>query len=343
METFKNYKDMNEQEKKDYIQSFDNFTAEGYKELVACQNAWSESCLKSFKQALAFLTAFSKFKKFVTDTEHFQDYKRRLNSVIYYLDVIREETGLNKVSTISASDTKEHIAAFAPTADPDAPANTAKTAADGTTLSDAEKAAAQQQLKDEVVNQHVPLPSDHISAYKHLLSPDLQVEADGIAALRGQIALHAELAKKYHDAGAAPAAIASETNQAVDLNNLLAIIYDRIDAELVDLKAQGENIALPEILAQAVRDRQAELKKEKEEAEAKAKAEAEEPQSSTNLTKAEIDALPEGENKEALKKLRIESNKRYLVRKDVKLTAKREAEIALRTAELEAWGITLNK
>ena len=41
METFKEFKRMNDQEKKDYIQSFSQFTDEGYKELVACQNGWN--------------------------------------------------------------------------------------------------------------------------------------------------------------------------------------------------------------------------------------------------------------------------------------------------------------
>lgn len=340
METFKEFKRMNDQEKKDYIQSFSQFTDEGYKELVACQNGWNESCLKSFKQALNFLTAFSKFKPFVHDAEHFKDYKRRLNSVIMYLDMIRKETGLNKVATVQADDKKEYIAGFQPTnADP---ANTAATGAAQTT------ASTQEEIKAEVVNQHVPLPSDHISAYKHLLSPALQAEVENIAALRGQIALHAEMAKRYTESHAPQEAIKSEAEQAVALQKTLGDLYEAIDVELVEIKAQGENITLPDALETAAANRAAEIAKIAAEATATAQAEAtaqaaEPTPSNTNLTKAEIDELPEGEAKENLKKLRIESNKRYLVRKDVKLTPKREAEIALRTAELEAWGITLAK
>lgn len=346
METFKEFKRMNDQEKKDYIQSFSQFTDEGYKELVACQNGWNESCLKSFKQALNFLTAFSKFKPFVHDAEHFKDYKRRLNSVIMYLDMIRKETGLNKVATVQADDKKEYIAGFQPTnADP---ANTAATGAAQTT------ASTQEEIKAEVVNQHVPLPSDHISAYKHLLSPALQAEVENIAALRGQIALHAEMAKRYTEAHAPQEAIKSEAEQAVALQKTLGDLYEAIDVELVEIKAQGENITLPQALESAAANRAAEIAKiaalaapaaeATVPAPAEAIAQAAEPApSNTNLTKAEIDELPESEEKENLKKLRIESNKRYLVRKDVKLTPKREAEIALRTAELEAWGITLAK
>ena len=346
METFKEFKRMNDQEKKDYIQSFSQFTDEGYKELVACQNGWNESCLKSFKQALNFLTAFSKFKPFVHDAEHFKDYKRRLNSVIMYLDMIRKETGLNKVATVQADDKKEYIAGFQPTnADP---ADTAATGAAPTTTS------TQEEIKAEVVNQHVPLPSDHISAYKHLLSPALQAEVENIAALRGQIALHAEMAKRYTEAKAPQEAIKSEAEQAVALQKTLGDLYEAIDVELVEIKAQGENITLPQALEAAAANRAAEITKTTAEAapaaeatattQAEATAQAAQPApSNTNLTKAEIDELPEGEEKENLKKLRIESNKRYLVRKDVKLTPKREAEIALRTAELEAWGITLTK
>ena len=328
METFKEFKRMNDQEKKDYIQSFSQFTDEWYKELVACQNGWNESCLKSFKQALNFLTAFSKFKPFVHDAEHFKDYKRRLNSVIMYLDMIRKETGLNKVATVQADDKKEYIAGFQPTnADPaDA---TAATGAAQTT------ASTQEEIKAEVVNQHVPLPSDHISAYKHLLSPALQAEVENIAALRGQIALHAEMAKRYTEAKAPQEAIKSEAEQAVALQKTLGDLYEAIDVELVEIKAQGENITLPQALEAAAANRATEI--------AKTADLAAPTPSNTNLTKAEIDELPEGEEKENLKKLRIESNKRYLVRKDVKLTPKREAEIALRTAELEAWGITLTK
>lgn len=370
METFKEFKRMNDQEKKDYIQSFSQFTDEGYKELVACQNGWNESCLKSFKQALNFLTAFSKFKPFVHDAEHFKDYKRRLNSVIMYLDMIRKETGLNKVATVQADDKKEYIAGFQPaTADP-ADTATATGAAPTT-------ASTQEEIKAEVVNQHVPLQSDHISAYKHLLSPALQAEVENIAALRGQIALHAEMAKRYTESKAPQEAIKSEAEQAVALQKTLGNLYEAIDVELVEIKAQGENITLPDALETAAANRAAEIAKNADlaapatqaetiaqaadqvaaeqnlsaetKAEAKAEAEtiaqtpAEPTPSNTNLTKAEIDELPEGEEKENLKKLRIESNKRYLVRKDVKLTPKREAEIALRTAELEAWGITLTK
>lgn len=369
METFKEFKRMNDQEKKDYIQSFSQFTDEGYKELVACQNGWNESCLKSFKQALNFLTAFSKFKPFVHDAEHFKDYKRRLNSVIMYLDMIRKETGLNKVATVQADDKKEYIAGFQPThADP---ADTAAATGAAQTT-----ASTQEEIKAEVVNQHVPLPSDHISAYKHLLSPALQAEVENIAALRGQIALHAEMAKRYTESKAPQEAIKSEAEQAVALQKTLGDLYEAIDVELVEIKAQGENITLPQALEAAAANRAIEIAKNTAlaapaaEATATAQTEtiaqtpadqvaaeqnllaeaktevqkiAEPAPSNTNLTKAEIDELPEGEEKELLKKLRIESNKRYLVRKDVKLTPKREAEIALRTAELEAWGITLAK
>jgi hypothetical protein len=60
----------------------------------------------------------------------------------------------------------------------------------------------------------------------------------------------------------------------------------------------------------------------------------------SEYTKEDIEAMPEGKDKENRKRARIEANKKYLRRKDVQMTDERKKDFAFRMKELVEWGIT---
>lgn len=312
----KPYKSMEPNERMAYLDELKNWSENDYVELKKIGNAWEASALKSFDDGLSLLSAFSQAIPFI-DSALKGDARRFINRMGDYLDMIKKETNLDKVMTRSSTDKTDHIAAVP---------------AIGAEGPDGKVTPATKKQIDEVISQYTDdTRPQHISEYKHLLSPELQAKVETIAALRASQAKHAELAKEMSNKGVKESTVKAECDKALAYMNQLIAIYDACDAEY---KAAMEK-QQKELNSFVETKPEGEASPEENGAQGESIETVIDPNKAKgSYTKAEIDALPDSAFKGECKTARIKANRTYVKRKDVK----NKAELSNRIQELVDWG-----
>lgn len=300
----KSFKRMNENEQLDYLSRVERWTEETYPRLAALTDAWTDTDIKDYDDGLRLATALQKAQGFIATHQRY-DAKRRLEVLNKLLREVRLKSDLGKTPWRLSTDTRRYMAVVP------APA---KVDEDG-------KPVAKPQAKAEEVAGRRP---DQLKEYIHLLPKELQDEAKGVddmylrlAMLRNQL----ELLAANPNANQSMTSLAAK--KVVAQEKKILNLWQRVD--LAYNKATGHQIDEDELKK---------LGKEAADMEKKPTSE---------YTFADIEAMPDGDEKETLKRARIEADKKYLRRSDSQMTDERKAQIAQRVTELLAWGQSISE
>ncbi|MGN0089602.1 MAG: hypothetical protein ACI36Z_01415, partial [Alloprevotella sp.] len=163
---------------------------------------------------------------------------------------------------------------------------------------------------------------EHLSQYIDLIGEELKKESvqlpgwyDQLAHWRGRAEYLAD------DPRATQEMLKNVAATVVKIEQRILNFWDRVD--MAYNKATGKRV--DDNVMTALQKEADELSKE-------------ETKQDGEYTKEEIDAMPEGEDKERCKRARIEANKKFVRRTDIKMNDERKAQISLRLRELVAWG-----
>lgn len=291
---------MNDDEKREYAARVET-THDRLSELTNRLRVWEESDLKEYHEGCDLCCAFQNYISSVEMARRSPGMK--YVSVIHrYLSAIREKSELGQMKSIPADHPQKQFFAHVPTAKTDADGNEVTPASDKTP-------------EDHITELDGRRP-DHLDQYVRLLSPELQKALydpeTGLKNLYLIRAYNRNMAVTADKQGQSAEFIAPYTERTVEAEKAIRLLWARVDAEYEALEQSGDNEPEPD---------------------GKTAADAKKP-----LTKAEIDAMPDGEEKGMARAKRIESNRKYISRTDVKMTDKRIAELELRKRELEEWG-----
>lgn len=302
---------MNEQEKKSYLERVVRWTDETYPQLCALVDSYDATTVKDFDEGLKLASALAKAKDFVSNAYRY-DARKRLERINMLLREVREKSGLSKLATRRADDKRHYTAHITPPpteTEEEAPRDDAK---------------QQEQKQGESVAGRRP---EHLSQYIDKLSDTLRKEAMEIAS-RYDMLYHWRGRAEYlaDDPRATQEMIAEAAQNAVKYEQQILNFWERVDAEYA--KQTGQRVD-PEYTARLDKEA-AVLNKEVE-------------KKAGEYTKAEIDAMTDEEKREACKMARIQTNQKFLRRSDIQLTEERKAQIILRANELAEWGIILTK
>lgn len=298
----KSFMRMDALEKLEYIAQVERWTEETYPRLAALDDSWKEADVKDFDEGLKLVTALQKAQGYLNTYQRY-DIKKRLEVLRKLLQEVRIKSGMSKVAFRPQHDTRRYTAVVPPTP---------KVDEEGVSIK-------REPYKQPEVGGRRP---EHVSQYKHLLSEGLQKEASEISSKYDLMAHWKQRAEFLAvDPRANKALIANAAKKVVRIEQQILNFWQRVDAEYA--KATGEKIDETEM---------------RELAEEAAKL-AKEPKA--EITKVEIEAMEDGEEKDNAKRSRIEANKKYLRRNDAKPTDARKEQVRVRVMELLEWGIEL--
>lgn len=306
---------MDAKEKMTYLDDLKNWSENDYPELCKITNAWEACNLKSFDDGLQLLSAFSNSHPFITSALQ-GDARRYIRRINDYINQIKKQTNLDKILTRESSDKTDHIAVV--------PAIAAE-GANGQLVEYTEEQLSE--LVSKYTDNERP---QHIAEYKHLLSPALQAETEKISALRAAIAKHSELAKALSDKGVKESTVKVECEKAVAYDKQLTAIYDACDAEYNTAVAYAKKKADEQAVSQVNATEGA----SNDSPESKQATEIDPNKKKGTYTKAEIDSMEDGSFQGECKAARINADKTYIKRKDVK----DKSALAARLQELVEWG-----
>lgn len=187
----KNFKEMNEAEKKQYGQKLVEFTENGLKQLVATAEAWQKTEIKFFEDGLELLSAFGKFQEFVNQRRIFKDYHRvSLKSFQRYFEIVKKEVfGDGPIPTAAVERKKKS----------DKPVVVAPPAP---IIGDNNNPPAPLPTVDEVCLNHGLRPS-HFDQYRHLMPPHVQEFMDSYPLLVKRMVSERDMAVNMAEAGIA--------------------------------------------------------------------------------------------------------------------------------------------
>lgn len=268
----KDYSNMKEAERVEWLERFGKFIAEDYANVKAMGDGWQEA----FKRGLNVLAQFTASERFVRDSRQYMDYERRVKRMCYFIEELRREV------------VEEEGDVLARAASPQYSRRRGRPSAES--LAEERKVLAQQEndakkidvlavlsgqrveakvkgqrLKDEVVktggnggldlfSQGEPAstptsepasasytepastphtePKLQLRDLKHLLSADLAEAVDNVALLRGQAATESEMAKQLAMGGGSRKDIAEHSAAATKYTNAYMDIFKKVDDEL---------------------------------------------------------------------------------------------------------------
>lgn len=294
---------MDELEKLEYLAQVERWTEETYPRLAALDDSWKEADVKDFDEGLKLVTALQKAQGYLNTYQRY-DVKKRLEVLRKLLQEVRVKSGMNKVAFRPANDTRRYTAVIPP-----AP----KVDEEGVAI-------PRPAYKQPEVGGRRP---EHLSEYKHLLSKGLQKEASEISSKYDLMAHWKQRAEQLAiDPRVNKTLVSNAAKKVVRIEQQILNFWQRVDAEYAQINGEGvDDTELRELAEEA-----AKLAKEP-------KAE---------ITKVEIDAMEEGEEKENAKRARMEANKKYIRRKDAQMTDERKEQIRVRVMELMEWGVELS-
>lgn len=299
----KSYMRMDENERLEYLANVEKWTEETYPRLAALDDSWKEADMKDYKEGLKLVTALQKAQGFI-NTHLRYDAKKRLDVLCKLLTEVRIKSG-KRTDGIRKSISNKRTAAVIPAK---------RTDEDGVV----------QPVKPFVQPEVSDRRPEHLSQYIDVLPDELKKEAKEVSNLYDQLA-HWRGRAEYlaTDPRADREMVARAAQKAVTFEEMILNFWARVD--MAYEKKTGKKIDA---------DAERELM---EEAQALKKQEQ---KPLSEYTKEDIEAMPEGKDKENRKRARIEANKKYLRRKDVQMTDERKKDFAFRMKELVEWGIT---
>ena len=293
---------MAETEKLEYLARVERWTEETYPRLAALVDSWTETDWKDYDEGLELVTALQHAREFVSKAYRYE-ISRSLQKMHQLLTEVYRNTELCRMKERWAND-KRHYVAHIP--------SEAKTDENG----------VRQQKKEATKPDVSGRRPEHLSQYIDLIGDDLKKESTQLAGWYDQLA-HWRGRAEYlaDDPRATQEMLKGVAEAVVKIEQRILNFWERVDVAYN--KATGGKIDVG--VEDTLKKEAAELSKE-------------ETKQDGEYTKQEIDAMTDEEQRERCKRARIEANKKFVRRTDIKMNDERRAQIALRLTELVEWG-----
>ncbi|MGN0309189.1 MAG: hypothetical protein ACI4C3_01145 [Bacteroides sp.] len=298
---------MAETEKLEYLARVEKWTEETYPQLSALTDSWTESDWKDYDEGMELVTALQHAKDFVSNAYRYE-IKRSLAKMNLLLTEVRRKTELGKM-TVRRSDDKRHFVAHMPAA------------------SKADENGVKMERKSVEKRDVLGRRQEHLSQYIELIGDDLKKESAQLAGWYDQLA-HWRGRAEYlaDDPRSTQEMLKNVAATVVKIEQRILNFWERVD--IAYNKATGKQV--DESVMNSLKKEADELRKE-------------ESKQDGEYTKEEIDAMEDGEDKERCKRARIEADKKFVRRTDIKMNDERKAQIAIRLKELVEWGQKLSE
>lgn len=293
-EYLKDYRTMNEVEKKDYLDRVKRWTDETFPELLALAECWMKVPVKDFDEGCRLVSAIVRAKDFLRDVQRYEA-RRALTKMNLFLQEVRQKSGLAKKATRGPVGTVRYKAIVPDKGAPDEEGN-----------------MTARQYEEQEVDGHRP---KEFALYKDKLPKSLRDKGEKelsamyleLAEYRGTLEVMAENPNVSDEARAdmAQKAIASEQK--------IRAFWTNVDAALNGTYTEPETSTADSMKRPG------------------------------DFTRAEIEAMKDVRQQEVCRKARVEGNKKYINRSDVKITEEYKEQLRLRIEELMEWGENLPK
>ena len=293
-EYLKDYRTMNEEEKKDYLDRVKRWTDETFPELLALAECWMKVPVKDFDEGCRLVSAIVRAKDFLRDVQRYEA-RRALNKMNLFLQEVRKKSGLAKKATRGPVGTVRYKAIVPDDGAPDEEGN-----------------MPARQYEEQEVDGRRP---KEFALYKDKLPKSLRDKGEKelstmyleLAEYRGTLEVMAENPNVSDEARAdmAKKAIASEQK--------IRAFWTNVDAALNGTYTEQETSTADSMKRPG------------------------------DFTRAEIEAMKDVRQQEVCRKARVEGNKKYINRSDVKITEEYKEQLRLRIEELMEWGENLPK
>lgn len=293
-EYLKDYRTMNEDEKKDYLDRVKRWTDETFPELLALAECWMKVPVKDFDEGCRLVSAIVRAKDFLRDVQRYEA-RRALNKMNLFLQEVRKKSGLAKKATRGPVGTVRYKAIVPDDGAPDEEGN-----------------MTARQYEEQEVDGRRP---KEFALYKDKLPKSLCDKGEKelsamyleLAEYRGTLEVMAENPNVSDEARAdmAQKAIASEQK--------IRAFWINVDAALNGTYTEPETSTADSMKRPG------------------------------DFTRAEIEVMKDVRQQEVCRKARVEGNKKYINRSDVKITEEYKEQLRLRIEELMEWGENLPK
>lgn len=293
-EYLKDYRTMNEEEKKDYLDRVTRWTDETFPELLALADCWMKVPVKDFDEGCRLVSAIVRAKDFLRDVQRYEA-RRALTKMNLFLKDVRHKSGLAKKATRGPVGTVRYKAIVPDDGAPDEEGN-----------------MTARQYEEQEVDGRRP---KEFALYKEKLPKSLREKGEKelsgmyleLAEYRGTLEVMAENPNVSDEARAdmAQKAIASEQK--------IRAFWNNVDAALNGTYTEPETSTADSMKRPG------------------------------DFTRAEIEAMKDVRQQEVCRKARVDGNKKYINRSDVKITEEYKEQLRLRIEELMEWGENLPK
>lgn len=293
-EYLKDYRTMNEEEKKDYLDRVTRWTDETFPELLALADCWMKVPVKDFDEGCRLVSAIVRAKDFLRDVQRYEA-RRALTKMNLFLKDVRQKSGLAKKATRGPVGTVRYKAIVPDDGAPDEEGN-----------------MTARQYEEQEVDGRRP---KEFALYKEKLPKSLREKGEKelsgmyleLAEYRGTLEVMAENPNVSDEARAdmAQKAIASEQK--------IRAFWNNVDAALNGTYTEPETSTADSMKRPG------------------------------DFTRAEIEAMKDVRQQEVCRKARVDGNKKYINRSDVKITEEYKEQLRLRIEELMEWGENLPK
>nr|DAF54975.1 MAG TPA: hypothetical protein [Siphoviridae sp. ctHOG1] len=293
-EYLKDYRTMNEEEKKDYLDRVKRWTDETFPELLALAECWMKVPVKDFDEGCRLVSAIVRAKDFLRDVQRYEA-RRALNKMNLFLQEVRKKSGLAKKATRGPVGAVRYKAIVPDDGAPDEEGN-----------------MTARQYEEQEVDGRRP---KEFALYKDKLPKSLRDKGEKelsamyleLAEYRGTLEVMAENPNVSDEARAdmAQKAIASEQK--------IRAFWTNVDAALNGTYTEPETSTADSMKRPG------------------------------DFTRAEIEAMKDVRQQEVCRKARVDGNKKYINRSDVKITEEYKEQLRLRIEELMEWGENLPK
>lgn len=301
----KDYTLMSSEEKTAYFERIDKWNDETFPQLMAQATSWMNVPVKEFNEGLKLVSAIKRARPFVVAHRSFKNVDVVLNKMRSLLSEVQEKSGRSKLRSIPAGDKRKWFATTEVKSEPDE---------DGV--------VTVKNYEEPEVDGKRP---QHISEYIHLLPDDIQREAKNLKQMHMELAMYrGEAEELSKQPGVAKEQVAEKAKAAVEMEQKIRLLYMTIDAFYKDL--QGKK-----------------LSPEEEALVAPSAAEPIVMKRAGEYTKVEIDAMPEGRQKDECLVARQEADKKYLRRGSKNITEEYKEQLMVRTQELLDWGLDISE
>lgn len=293
----KDFKSMNEMEKKGYYVRVNRWTSETFPELLALAECWEKVPVKDFDEGCILVSAIINARPFLNDVQRYSA-KVAIKKLNLYLEKVRRESGLAKRATRGPVGVEKFRAIVPEEPLPD---------------ENGDPQPVKQYVEQEVDNRR---PKDFV-LYKDKLPKALQQKGEKwlkdayleLADYRGRLEVMAETPQVSDEARKDIADKVLATEQQI------RAFWAEVDAAYNGEVSPSSDADNGEYLSGMKRP--------------------------GDFTREEIEAMTDEKQQEICRKARIDGNKKYINRNDVKITDEYREQLSLRIRELIAWGENL--